>query len=62
MKQVVLITGANGMLAKQLAKQLENEYSVRFLTRKKTQSNEYLWDLNNHYIDPNALIGVHNIK
>jgi uncharacterized protein (TIGR01777 family) len=61
MKQVVLITGANGMLAKHLAKQLEIEYSVRFLTRKKTRSNEYLWDLNNNYIDPNALIGVHNI-
>jgi len=61
MKQVVLITGANGMLAKQLAKQLESDYSIRFLTRKKTRSNEYLWDLNNNYIDTNALIGVHCI-
>ena len=61
MKQVVLITGANGMLAKRLAKQLEGEYSVRFLTRKKIRSNEYLWDLNNNYIDPNALIGVNTI-
>jgi uncharacterized protein (TIGR01777 family) len=61
MKQVVLITGANGMLAKQLAKQLAGEYSVRFLTRKKTRSNEYLWDLNTGYIDPDALLGVNVI-
>lgn len=58
MKQVVLITGANGMLAKQLAQQLEEEYAVRFLTRKKTRDNEYLWDINKHYIDPKALTGV----
>ena len=45
MKKIVLITGANGMLAKHLAKQLENEYSLRFLTRNVTQVNEYLWDL-----------------
>ena len=61
MKQVVLITGANGMLAKQLAKKLENNYSIRFLTRTKTRSNEYLWDVNKNYIDPNALIGVQSI-
>lgn len=61
MKKVVLITGANGMLAKHLAKQLESSYSVRFLTRKKIRSNEYLWDLNNNYIDPNALKDVNNI-
>lgn len=61
MKQVVLITGANGMLAKQLAKKLENNYSIRFLTRTKTRNNEYLWDVNKNYIDPNALIGVQSI-
>ena len=58
MKQVVLITGGNGMLAKQMTQELEGEYSVRFLTRNKTRSNEYFWDLENQYIDPNALIGV----
>jgi len=61
MKKIVLITGANGMLAKHLAKQMEEEYSVRFLTRKKTQINEYLWDLENNYIDPRALKDVHII-
>lgn len=61
MKQVVLITGANGMLAKYIAKHLEKSHSVRFLTRNKTKNNEYLWDVNNEYIDPKALIGVHSI-
>lgn len=61
MKKIVLITGANGMLAKYLAQQLEPVYAVRFLTRKITQNNEYLWDLKTNYIDPNALIDVHSI-
>ena len=61
MKKNILITGANGMLSKHLAKQLESEYSIRFLTRKVTNDNEYLWDLSNNYIDPNALKDVHTI-
>ncbi|MDG1147508.1 MAG: TIGR01777 family oxidoreductase [Crocinitomicaceae bacterium] len=61
MKKVVLITGANGMLAKQVAKQLEGDYTIRFLTRKVTRSNEFLWDLENKTIDPNALKDVHTI-
>jgi len=61
MKQVVLITGAKGMLSKSLAKHLEKDYTIRFLTRNKTRSNEYVWDINSNYIDPNALIGVHHI-
>ena len=61
MKKTVLITGANGMLAKDLAKQLESEFTIRFLTRKVSKDNEFLWDLKNNYIDPKALVGVHNI-
>ena len=61
MKKIILITGASGMLAKHLAKQLKAEYAVRFLTRKVTQSNEYLWDIKEKYIDPNALKDVHSI-
>ena len=61
MKKVVLITGANGMLAKDLAKQLEGEYTIRFLSRNVSKDNEFLWDLKNKYIDPKALTGVHNI-
>lgn len=61
MKKIVLITGANGMLAKQVAKELEGAYTIRFLTRKVTRTNEFLWDLVNKTIDPNALKGVHTV-
>jgi NAD dependent epimerase/dehydratase family enzyme len=61
MKKTVLITGASGMLAKHLTKQLEEEYSIKYLTRKVTRINEYLWALNKNYIDPNALKDVHTI-
>ena len=61
MKKTILITGASGMLSKHLTKQLEREYSIRYLTRKVTKNNEYLWDLNKNYIDPNALKDVHTI-
>jgi len=61
MKKVVVITGANGMLAKSLGKQLEEEFSVRFLTRNVTQDNEYFWDLKKNYIDPKALIAANII-
>ncbi|MFA6676556.1 MAG: TIGR01777 family oxidoreductase [Bacteroidales bacterium] len=61
MKKVVLITGANGMLAKHLAKRLSGEYSVRYLTRTVTKDDEFSWDLKSHYIDTRGLIGVNYI-
>ena len=61
MKKVVLITGSNGAVAKYLTKQLGDDYSIRFLTRNVKSKNEYLWDINNNYIDPKALIGVNYI-
>jgi len=61
MKQVVLITGANGMLARYFAKQLSTEYSIRYLTRNVTKDNEYLWDLKDKYIDSKGLMGVNYI-
>lgn len=61
MKPTVLITGANGMLAKSLAELLVPEYSVRFLTRTVSTPNEYKWDIQKKYIDPEALIGVDHI-
>lgn len=59
--EIVLITGANGVVAQQLAKQLSQEYTVRFLTRKKRKKNEYEWDFNRGYIDIEALKGVQYI-
>lgn len=61
MKKNILITGANGMLSKHLTKHLEGDYSIRYLTRKVTRKNEYLWDLKNNYIDINALKDIHTI-
>jgi uncharacterized protein (TIGR01777 family) len=61
MKEVVLITGANGVLANYLAEELESNYSIRFLTRKVNESNEFLWDLTNNYIDPKAFNNVNHI-
>ena len=61
MKEVVLITGAHGMLAKSLALELEGEYTLKFLTREVTQENAYRWDINLGYIDPEGLKDVNHI-
>ncbi len=61
MKEVVLITGAKGMLARHLAKTLSGDYSLRFLTRSPKQKNEFFWDIGAKYIDPEALKGVEHI-
>lgn len=58
-KEIVLITGANGLIATHTAKTLvNNNYEVRFLTRSPKQSNEYRWDPMNKEIDEKALEGV----
>lgn len=61
MKEVVLITGANGLVARELAQKIGNEFEVRFLTRKKHQANEYEWDLQRKTIDESALENVSHI-
>lgn len=61
MKEIVLITGANGLIAKELSKRLEKEYTVRFLTRKKQNANEFEWNVNASTIDGTALENVSHI-
>ncbi|NIF04913.1 TIGR01777 family protein [Chryseobacterium sp. Tr-659] len=61
MKEIVLITGASGMIARQLAEKIGNDYELRFLTRKKKRSNEYEWDINKGSIDETALENVSHI-
>ncbi len=58
MKQTVLITGANGFVAKYLAPKLQQHYNVKLLTRTPNAPNEYRWDLENFTIDENALDGI----
>lgn len=61
MKEVVLITGASGLIAKELAKKIENEFEVKFLTRKKRQVNEYEWDITKGTIDESAFENISHI-
>lgn len=61
MKEVVLITGANGMVAQELSKTLEKEYTVRFLTRKKQRDNDYEWDIKKGTIDEAAFENISHI-
>lgn len=60
-KEVVLITGANGMLAKEIAKTLDEKFELRFLTRKKKNDNEFEWNLKKSYINSAALANVEHI-
>lgn len=61
MKEIVLITGANGLIAKELSKQLENTYSVRFLTRKKKHENEFEWNIAKGILDERALGNISHV-
>lgn len=61
MKEIVLITGASGAIARVLSKKLENQYSIRFLTRKKEAENEFEWDIENQIVDENAFENVSHI-
>lgn len=61
MKEIVLITGAGGMIARELSKKLEKEYTVRFLTRKKKHDHDFEWDIKNGTIDESAFDDVSHI-
>lgn len=61
MKEVVLITGAGGSVAKVLAKKLENEYTVRFLTRTKKNENDFEWNIEKGTIDENVFENISHI-
>jgi uncharacterized protein (TIGR01777 family) len=61
MKEVVLITGAGGMIAHELLKKIQNDYTVRFLTRKKKRENDYEWDIKNQTIDESAFENISHI-
>ncbi|MCP4552764.1 MAG: TIGR01777 family protein [Bacteroidetes bacterium] len=61
MKEVVLITGSNGIIAKSLSEQLGDNYSLRYLTRKKRKENEFEWNINKKYIENGAFTDVSHI-
>lgn len=61
MKEIILITGANGLIARNLAQKLDKEYTVRFLTRKKKKAHEFEWDLKKGTVDQAAFDNVSHI-
>ncbi|SIQ71875.1 hypothetical protein SAMN05880574_12223 [Chryseobacterium sp. RU37D] len=61
MKENVLITGAGGMIAQELSKMLEKEYTIRFLTRKKRRENEFEWNIKNKTVDEASFDNVSHI-
>ena len=63
-KEIVLITGYNGSLAKHLIKFLKTKYVVRSLTTSKKSlidNNVFFWDPSNEILDTNALKGCSHI-
>ncbi len=61
MKETLLITGANGFIAKHLTARLSDQYNIRLLTRKPNAPNQYAWDVANKKIDGSALKGLDHI-
>lgn len=61
MKEIILITGANGLIARKLTEKLDKEFTVRFLTRKKKKAHEFEWDLKKNTIDQAAFDNVSHI-
>ncbi len=58
MKDVVLITGANGHLAKVVSEYLKKDYDVRYLTTNKqliTKESHFYWNIEQEYLDPRSL-------
>ena len=58
MKDIVLITGANGHLAKVVSQYLSKDYIVRFLTtqkRMRSKNSYFHWDIQKKHIDYRAL-------
>ncbi|SDI63542.1 hypothetical protein SAMN05421846_1117 [Chryseobacterium taeanense] len=61
MKEIVLITGASGLIARELSEILKKNYIVRFLTREKKHENEFEWNINEKTIDEKAFEGISHI-
>lgn len=64
MKDVVLITGANGHLAKVVSQHLCKDYTIRYLTTKKKITSDdayFYWNINQRYIDSKSLENCNHI-
>jgi len=54
--QKVLITGANGMIAKYFKKMYNSNFELMFYTRNPKKENEFLWDIAQGKIDKEPLL------
>jgi len=61
MKEIVLITGANGLVAKRLRQILLPRFHIRFLTRYPKNEEEFEWDIQKQFLDINGIQGVDHI-
>ena len=61
MKETILITGANSLIAQRLIPLLSPYYNIKSLTRKPQNEHEYIWDTQKWTIDPRALDDVNYI-
>ena len=55
MRETILITGGNGLVARRFAEKYSETYAFKFLTRKKSRENEYEWNIETGYVDEKAL-------
>ena len=52
----ILITGGTGLIGKQLQKKLQDKsYEIVILSRNPKSKNDFLWNVNEGYIDEKAL-------
>ena len=64
MKESILITGKNGLLANRFWKLLKSKYKIIFLSTDKKKCDKvsvFYWDISNEFIDENALIDCDHI-
>lgn len=56
----ILLSGGTGLVGKRLTKMLvEAGHEVKILSRKKSNNSNYIqWDVNNNYIEVDALLGI----
>ena len=58
MKETVLISGKNGLLANRFWELQKSKYNIKFLSTDKKKCDNisvFYWDINNEFIDENAL-------
>tara|TARA_B100000902_G_scaffold55402_1_gene62112 strand:- start:37562 stop:38452 length:891 start_codon:yes stop_codon:yes gene_type:complete len=64
MKEIILITGDSGSLAKEVKKILSEDYFIRTLTTKKNKVNKktvFYWDIDKEILDEDALKDCNHI-